>query len=297
MSYELGPADPEGRSGLYAEPRDDEPPRRQRRVLAIFVALVVMGLFAGGLWLAYSQGARHSAGPALAGADVPLIRADPRPTRVKPEEPGGMQIPDRDKLIYAQTRSAQIRPAVEHLLPPPEKPMPRPTAPPAPAVAAPAPAPAPVAEGAAAIPVPPPKPPAPVAEAAAATPVAPLKPPQAAAASVEKAPPAEKAPSGEKAPSAAPKPPPERSKAASAGGARIQLGSVRSQDQARQEWDRIKHKNADLLGDLAATPIRADLGDKGVYYRIQAGPVGDSARAERLCGELRQRSVGCIIVR
>jgi hypothetical protein len=72
---------------------------------------------------------------------------------------------------------------------------------------------------------------------------------------------------------------------------------VRSEDQARQEWSRIKSRNADLLGGLSATPIRADLGDKGVYWRIQAGPVGDPAKAERLCGELRQRSVGCILVR
>ena len=72
---------------------------------------------------------------------------------------------------------------------------------------------------------------------------------------------------------------------------------MRSEDAARQEWDRIKRKNADLLGTLSATPIRADLGDKGIYYRIQAGPVSDQAAAERICGELRQRSVGCIVAR
>jgi hypothetical protein len=72
---------------------------------------------------------------------------------------------------------------------------------------------------------------------------------------------------------------------------------VRSEDAARQEWDRIKRKNADLVGTLTATPIRADLGDKGIYYRIQTGPVTDPAAAERICSELKQRSIGCIIVR
>ena len=231
-----------------------------------------MGLFAGGLWFAYSEGARHSRGP-VAGNDVPLIRADPRPTRVKPEEPGGMQIPDRDKLIYTQTRSAQTRPVVEHLLPPPEKPMPRPTAPPSAAPAAP--------------------PPAPVAEAPPAAISAPAPPPakpqQQAAAAVEKTPPGSAKPAASS--------PPGRVTAPSAGGTRIQLGSVRSEEQARQEWDRIKRKNADLLGGLAATPIRADLGEKGVYWRILAGPVGDPAKAEHLCGELRERSIGCLLVR
>ncbi|MBV8090484.1 MAG: SPOR domain-containing protein [Alphaproteobacteria bacterium] len=80
-------------------------------------------------------------------------------------------------------------------------------------------------------------------------------------------------------------------------GPRLQLGSVRSQDAARQEWDRIKRKNPDLLGSLSATPVRADLGDKGVFYRIQTGPVADAAAAERLCGELKQRNIGCIIAR
>ena len=55
---------------------------------------------------------------------VPLIRADERPTKVRPERPGGMEIPDRDKLIYHPTR-----PVVEHLLPGPEKPLPRPVPP------------------------------------------------------------------------------------------------------------------------------------------------------------------------
>jgi cell division septation protein DedD len=261
MAYEFGSIEPEGGSGLHAGPRDEEPPRQQRRVLAIFVALVVMGLFAGGLWFAYSKGAQHSTG-AVAESDVPLIRADPRPTKIKPEEPGGMQIPDRDKLIYAQTRSAQARPAVEHLLPPPEKPMPRPVAA-SPTAEMPAAAPPQVAET--------PKP-------AEPTPP-PAKPPQSAAAAPPK-------------PTPARLPPPR-----GAGGARVQLGSVRSEDQARQEWSRIKRQNADLLGNLSATPIRADLGDKGVYYRIQVGPVGDTATAEHLCGELKQRSVGCILVR
>src|SRR5207248_11241311 len=79
--------------------------------------------FAGGLWFAYQQGLKHG-GVITGAADVPLIRADERPTKVRPEKPGGMEVPDRDKLIYTQKRAA-----VEHLLPPPEKPMPPPMAP------------------------------------------------------------------------------------------------------------------------------------------------------------------------
>ena len=122
MTYHLGPVDRDRPAELYGDTRDEEAPPRPRRLLATALALLVMGLFGGGLWFAYVQGTRHAGGDS-ASASVPLIRADDRPTKVKPERPGGMEIPDRDKLIYNPTR-----PAVEHLLPPPEKPLPRPVA-------------------------------------------------------------------------------------------------------------------------------------------------------------------------
>jgi cell division septation protein DedD len=231
-------------------------------VLATLLALLVMGLFGGGLWFAYVQGTRHAGGDA-AGASVPLIRADERPTKVKPERPGGMEIPDRDKLIYNPAR-----PAVEHLLPPPEKPLPRPAPPPSPS---------PQRE----------QPPA----SASSTPASPPAPPPAA---IPQAQQSAAAPPGKPPP---PQAAPPKTAATGAAGARLQLGSVRSEDAARQEWERIKRKNADLLGSLSATPIRADLGDKGIYYRILTGPVADQAAAERICGELKQRSVGCILAR
>jgi hypothetical protein len=272
MSYQLGPADPEERSELYADPREEDEERPRSRVLAIAVALGVMALFAGGLWFAYTQGMRNAGGSAATG-EAPLIKADTRPTKVKPEQPGGMQIPDRDKLIYSQTRSGPARPMVEHLLPPAEKPLPRPTAPPPPAAVA-----------TAAVP-----PPASVAEKPAAAPA-----PASAAAKPEP----QGGASSTRAPAAAPKPPsPRVTPVSTGGGARIQLGSVRSEELARREWERIKRKNPDLLGGLSAVPVRADLGDRGVYYRIQTGPVGDPAKAERICAELKQRDLGCIIAR
>jgi cell division septation protein DedD len=264
MTYHLGSVDPDRRAELYGDTRDEEPQPRPRRVLATALALLVMGLFGGGLWFAYVQGTRHAGGGDAASGSIPLIRADERPTKVKPEKPGGMEIPDRDKLIYNPTR-----PMVEHLLPPPEKPLPRPTPPP--------PSPSPQRE----------QPPAP----ASSTPASPSAPLPAA---IPQAQQSAAAPPGKPAP---PQPAPPKTPATGAGGARLQLGSVRSEDAARQDWERIRRKNADLLGTLSATPIRADLGEKGIYYRILTGPVADQAAAERICGELKQRSVGCIVAR
>ena len=112
MSYHIDSVDHDQRAEYFAERRDQETRPGSRKLLATAVALLVMGLFAGGLWFAYVQGMRH-ASSAGGGGDVPLIRADERPTKVKPDKPGGMEIPDRDKLIYTQKRVA-----VEHLLPP-----------------------------------------------------------------------------------------------------------------------------------------------------------------------------------
>ena len=267
MTYHLGPIDPDRRAELFADARDEGPPPRPRRLLATTLAVLVMLLFGGGLWFAYVHGTRHAGGDAL-NSDVPLIHADERPTKVKPERPGGMEIPDRDKLIYNPARKV-----VEHLLPAPEKPMPRPAPPP---------------------PTPPLQPEA-VRSATGAAPATPATP-EIPSAAVPAAQPQQQsaAPPGK-----APQQAPGASKPAAAKGAgtRLQLGSVRSEEAARQEWERIKHKNADLLGSLAASAIRADLGDKGIYYRIQTGPIADPASAERICGELKQRSIGCIVAR
>ncbi|HTV46095.1 MAG TPA: SPOR domain-containing protein [Stellaceae bacterium] len=273
MSYNLNQIDPEERIGRYAEPRDEAPQAAPRRILTAGMALLVMGLFAGALWFAYVAGLHHAAGSG-GGDDIPLIRADSQPIKVKPANPGGMAIPDRNMLFYNETQ-----PTVEHLLPPPEQPMARPAA-------------------------------SPLAPAAAASVTLAASPPAAAIAAAGAEP-------GLRAPSARPERPAERPAAAApaklrhglhetaraetaptgAGGIRLQLGSVRSEGIARQEWDRIRRDNADLLGGLSGFAIRADLGGKGVYYRIQTGPVGDVARADQLCSKLRQRHLGCIIVR
>ena len=254
MAYQLGSVDSDGGAELYADPREREARPRFRGLVVSLVALVVIGVFAGGLWFAYQQGLRHG-GSSAGVADIPLIRADERPTKVKPENPGGMEVPDRDKLIYTQKRAT-----VEHLLPPPEKPMPRPTAP------------------SAAAPSGVPQPPLVTAAAGASNPASPVQSQQ----------PASKPPAKVGlAPAAAAKP-------QLTGGTRIQLASVRSEEAARQEWDRIRRANPDLLGSVSATFPRADLGEKGVFYRLETAPIAD---AERVCGELRRRNVGCIIAR
>ena len=256
MSYPLGSVAADQRTEFYAEPVSREARPRLRGLAAGLGALLIVALFAGGMWYAYLLGTRHASGPSI--ETVPLIRADTSPTKVKPEKPGGMEVPDRDKLIYTQKRAA-----VEHLLPPPEKPMPRPAGPGTPTAQSGA---SPQPQG------------SPVAPATASSAATAANPPVKSVATSNGA-----------VKSAAAQP-----SQAKSSGTRMQLASVRSEEEALQEWNRIKRANSDLLGNLSATPVRADIGEKGIFYRVLSSPVAD---AERVCHDLNQRNVGCIIAR
>jgi SPOR domain len=301
MAYNIDHLDPDDRTDLYADPRLEEEAPHSGRLLRIAGSLVVMGVFAGGLWFAYTQGMHH-AGRSTGSGQIPLIRADMRPFKVKPENPGGMQMPDRDMLIYGEQR-----PQIEHLLPPPEQPMARPTPPP------PAPSPpAPVSPVQTAIAVPSP---APQSSPPEAGPIAPIAAPSApvtnaapgSGAVVRSSPAAaHREPDliaqrieqlGLAGPETPPKPASAHTSAGRATRLHLQLGAVRTESEAHEDWERLKRKNPDLLGSLSAVAIRADLGDKGTYYRIQAGPIADPSTADRVCGELRQRHLACMIVR
>jgi hypothetical protein len=257
----------EGDYGLVGEQRVEEYPPRDRRLPAILLTLAVMALFAGGLWFAYLQGMKHAPAAAAQRDGVPLLRADDRPTKVKPEEPGGMKVPDQNVSFYNDKPGAQV----EKLLPQPEQPMPRPS---------------PVSEAAA--PAPPPVAPQPAVASPAPVPPA-AKPTAKAAAEAKPAAPAK--PAAAPAKTATPAP------ISATGGIEVRLASVRTPESARAEWARLKRENADLLGNLRANAVPVDLGEKGTYYRIQAGPFADAAAAARLCAELKKRNHGCILAR
>jgi cell division septation protein DedD len=235
---------------------------------AIALAVLAMALFAGGLWFAYVEGTRHPATIARS-EGVPLIRADQHPAKVRPDQPGGMTIPDQNISLYNEKAGG---PPVEKLLPAPEQPLPRP----APAARQ---TPVPAPPAAASSTAPPAVPPAPVASA----------PPQAEAAAAAK--PAARPARAKAATVAA-----SSARAGKGTPVRIQLGAVHSPDAARAQWARLKREQPDLLGKLTAVAVRADLGDKGIFYRIEAGPLNEAA-ADRLCGELKRRNLGCALAR
>lgn len=257
-----------------------------RTILTVSLALLaVAAVGAAGRYMFFSPKPK-----AQMESGVPLITADDKPIKTKPgpDERGGMEVPNRDKLIYEKMgSSAESEPQSERLLPPPETPSAPPRSPSIkPAFQTP-----PAKEiNTANLPPEAPKPSktapalaAPAAPAPAMT--APLPPPAATA-------PAKAAPATPAKVAAAPAPAPVAKSAG--GGWHVQLGSLKSEGDAKAEWGHILSSNKDVLGGLSNQITRTDLGAKGIYWRIYAGPM-DEAKARTVCASLSKRNQGCII--
>ncbi|HKJ72503.1 MAG TPA: SPOR domain-containing protein, partial [Alphaproteobacteria bacterium] len=77
----------------------------------------------------------------------------------------------------------------------------------------------------------------------------------------------------------------------------IQIASVRDESGARSAWKNLVAAHPDLLGGLTLNIEKADLGEKGVFYRLQAGSLASLDDARSLCAKLKAQNVGCLPVR
>ena len=268
-------------------------PRHFGASVRVGVVLVVLGAAATSAWPYIKE---HFLTPSAPSGPLPVIGPGDEPFKEAPKQPGGMQVPDQDKVIL---NGPAAQPKVEQILPPPPAPLPSPTpaAPPAVVQTPPPPSPAPPVSSAAAVtPSPPvaasapppvsatPSPPAP--QAAPVT--SPPPPPPSRPASVVAANP----PATSTAPASGEQVPP----ALAGHGWFVQLGAVSSTAAAQAEWTRLKRAQTDLLASLSANAVRVERAG-GVIYRIEAGPLADGGAASQLCRSLQQRHVACIVLR
>ena len=310
--------------GLY-EPGDDarvfdgseeeEDVEGSRLPLLIVLALLVLAMFAGFVWLAYSEGVARGRG------EAPVVTADAGPARVAPENPGGAAEPYKGFKVYEQpappdddtaqsatataqrpapeTKPAPASPAVIAKAEPPKPapaatPAPATVAPPAASAAAPAPAPAKVA---AAAPAPKPVAPAPKPAALPAQQAAPIgpatAPPRALnaqpATAVAKpvAPPA--------TPVAKPATPIAAQPAAAGGSVVLQIGAYKSQADANTAWTIYKSKHDALLSGYSPDVQQADLGEKGTWYRLRIAGFPSRDVASALCDRLKADGGTCFL--
>lgn len=288
---------------------------------------VVMGLgafvfavFAAVLWYAYVEVMGLGAG-----GPPPLIKAEAGPIKRAPDDPGGMEIPNRDSAAARvfQERSDGLR--RERILPrqdtsqlelepeppPPverleaSEPSPHPPAEPSPAAGTATAAPAQTETAPAATP-----PPAvrsqivvtdrmaattPQAAAPATPPPRPLAPPAGVLrppAPVPQPPPTQAPQAGRTPPAAVP---PSRSAPAASPIFRVQLGAFRSEAAANQAWSSLQRRLQAPLASLRPFVLEAQT-SAGTFYRLQAGPLASRDGAVQACAQVKAGGNDCFIV-
>jgi hypothetical protein len=260
------------RSPVYRVPRRSGPEPLTRRLALIAGGLTGALVLIVVLW---SSVGHH-------GGTVPVVQADRQPVRVKPANPGGMQIPG----LSTDTGTADAASDADKLAPAPETPDPQALArqaPPAPAVSqataiqastpqtaklagplAPAPTQSPIAAA------------APLTRVVGTPPPAVAKPAQIAAAAM---------PEQHAAPSALRTP---------AGGTQVQLAAVATEAAARHEWTRLVHNMPGVFSHHH--PVFSKIEHDGhTLWRVRTGDFATESEASEFCGQVRAKGAGCAV--
>ncbi|WP_373084505.1 SPOR domain-containing protein [Sneathiella sp.] len=277
---------------------DEVPGLSRRKWIGAILAVLIVGGFGIGIWYAYDQGVKK--GVQLA---PPIISADTAPVKEKPEDPGGMDIPNQDKRVFGVLNSGEAPDKVEKLMQPPEE-----------AVTDTASEETPVTEGTSgegADTLATGKPESLIAK--------PLDAPADGNTATDKSETAALPPVTDKqvvedrptvaAPepkSVAPEPKPEpKSETAAAkpapatsGGTkfRVQLGSFSTADAAEKQWSMLQSKYKSLLSDMSYRVQDFDVKGKGTYHRLQAGAYDSRGSATSLCEKLKAQKQDCLVV-
>lgn len=301
----------------------DEPPSRLGMMTGTLVAigLATLLIFAGVIWYAYDSGRGQAEK-----TEIPVIRAEEGAIKVKPGDPGGAQFAHQDNTVYDEIDGAEA--GVEQLLPGSEEPKEKPQ------IIRPSEAGLPAEGQPKVLRVPPPaegEMPVPPAKAPAVTapdlpdpmglkrhgssggenvPAAPLpevtetspgnKSSDIAALSVAPAPTVPEKPQEHMAalphPAREAAPAPAVSPAPGGPGFVLQLGAFRSTEAAAAGWKLLAGRHGGILKGLDHFVTEADLGEKGKFFRLQAGPFPDRPAASAKCSELKNAGASCIIV-
>ncbi len=286
-----------------------------KRLVMITSALVGSLALGGALAFAYKNSDAIMGGS----GEPPLIQADSKPVKQAPDDPGGKQFPHKNKLIYDRLQGDET-PEVARIVPRQEE------------VAAVAVQEVPAAVGSAALPagdadgpkkvktlvvkpdgtvVQPPQTqsasamPTPPAQALAvpsvpAMPAVPGSPAQPApAVQAQSGPPVD---TPTRKPTAAQ---PTRTAAAAPRAAAsssssqyvVQVAARKSQTDALAAFADLQQKYPSLLNNYRPIIERADLGSKGVWYRLRVGPLKQKTSAANLCQKLKSAGMSSCLVR
>lgn len=292
---------------------------------AFFIVLIALSFMVGAVWKLYTGTGSGDVN------NIPIVRADNDPFKVKPDDPGGMEVRHKDSTLFGSMKKKDGNDAqrIENLLAEDEneEPMPRSQlfaglnteeAPDLERSDSPTPLDQPVSEAPPSVPgivqpfeeklAPPESVAEPVVEVAPE--VTPEITPEPAP--VKVTPKVEAKPAPKPVVVAKPKPAPKpihkkapvevRSDSVpvttkptnTVGGYYVQLASTKEKTKAEAEWKKLSGKYSVITG----APHRietADLGAKGVYYRIQVGPMSRD-EAQKKCAAIKKINPnGCLV--
>ena len=81
------------------------------------------------------------------------------------------------------------------------------------------------------------------------------------------------------------------------GGYLVQVSSQKNEADAQASYRALQNKFPSVLGSRSPVIKRADLGDKGVYYRAMVGPFSSPEEASSFCGNLKTAGGQCVVQR
>ncbi len=264
--HERGLYEPGEDMRVFDGPEEEEDIEGSRLPLLIVLALLVLAMFAGFVWLAYSEGVARGR------SEAPVVTADAGPTRVAPQNPGGTAQPYKGFKVYEQPAPPDEDTAQNSAPAAAQSPK-TPSAPPAAMTKAPEPT---------------VKPPAPAAKVAAAA-------PKSAPAAVKSQARATETPAAPAAPATAVPKPLNTAAAAPAGSIVLQIGAYKSRADADTAWTIYKSKHTALLAGYSPNIEQADLGDKGTWYRLRIAGFSSRDVALALCDRLKADGGSCFL--
>ena len=77
----------------------------------------------------------------------------------------------------------------------------------------------------------------------------------------------------------------------------VQVASTRSQDDAGAVWSTLQRKFPRLVSGRYADVKRADLGDKGIYFRTRVAGLTDKSAAQSLCASFKAAGQACFVTK
>jgi hypothetical protein len=84
--------------------------------------------------------------------------------------------------------------------------------------------------------------------------------------------------------------------AAASGGTLVQISSQKSEDAARATYRELQARYPNILGRYDVNIQRADVPDRGTFYRVRVGPFS-AGDAQRLCDDLKSAGGDCVLAK